>query len=238
MKMQKDHEKQLEYKIMQQVLKEQEKSVEETKLLYQSIRRIRHDLKQHFEVALTMLHYGKVAEATQYLETYNNTVLEGISNRVFCNNDVVNYVINSKCRICKERGIKTYLYITNDIPAFSDLDMCVLLGNALDNAIEGIAPTGNREIHLELRIIENFFMISIKNTISRSVLENNPKLISTKMENEQHGLGILSMKEVIKKYNGSIEFYESDHQFCCDILLDVPDNMQFRSDEIPNRTKS
>jgi sensor histidine kinase regulating citrate/malate metabolism len=59
--------------------------------------------------------------------------------------------------------------------------MCVLLGNALDNAIEGIAPTGNREIHLELRIIENFFMISIKNTISRSVLENNPKLISTKM---------------------------------------------------------
>lgn len=236
-KIQKDHEKQLEYKILQQVLKSQKKSMEETKILYQSIRSIRHDLKQHFEVALSMLHSGKIAEVIQYLETYNNTVLEGISSQVFCNNDVVNYIINSKCKLCRDKGIKTYVYITNDLPEFSDLDMCVLLGNALDNAIEGIAHTGKKEIHIELRVIDNFFMISVKNTISSSVLENNPKLISTKNENAQHGLGILSMKEIIKKYNGSIKFKESDNQFCCDMFLDVPENMQFRSDEIPNRTK-
>ena len=234
--MQKDHAKQLEYSILQQVFKSQEKSVEETKILYQSVRSIRHDLKQHFQVALTMLHSGKINEAVDYMEKYNDTVLDGISNKVFCDNDVVNYIINSKSKICSDRHIKIYIYIANEIPEFSDLDLCVLLGNALDNAIEGVSGEGNNEIYLELRNVDNFFMISVKNTIINSVLEDNPNLMSTKNEKEVHGLGILSMKEVVQKYNGSIEFYESDNKFCCDMLLDIPDNMQFKSKNVHNRT--
>lgn len=234
--MQKDHAKQLEYSILQQAFKSQEKSVEETKILYQSVRSIRHDLKQHFQVALTMLHSGKINEAVDYMEKYNDTVLDGISNKVFCDNDVVNYIINSKSKICSDRHIKIYIYIANEIPEFSDLDLCVLLGNALDNAIEGVSGEGNNEIYLELRNVDNFFIISVKNTIINSVLEDNPNLISTKNEKEVHGLGILSMKEVVQKYNGSIEFYESDNKFCCDMLLDIPDNMQFKSKNVHNRT--
>lgn len=234
--MQKDHAKQLEYSILQQAFKSQEKSVEETKILYQSVRSIRHDLKQHFQVALTMLHSGKINEAVDYMEKYNDTVLDGISNKVFCDNDVVNYIINSKSKICSDRHIKIYIYIANEIPEFSDLDLCVLLGNALDNAIEGVSGDGNNEIYLELRNVDNFFMISVKNTIINSVLEYNPNLISTKNEKELHGLGILSMKEVVQKYNGSIEFYESGNKFCCDMLLDIPDNMQFKSKNVHNRT--
>lgn len=234
--MQKDHAKQLEYSILQQAFKSQEKSVEENKILYQSVRSIRHDLKQHFQVALTMLHSGKINEAVDYMEKYNDTVLDGISNKVFCDNDVVNYIINSKSKICSDRHIKIYIYIANEIPEFSDLDLCVLLGNALDNAIEGVSGEGNNEIYLELRNVDNFFMISVKNTIINSVLEDNPNLISTKNEKEVHGLGILSMKEVVQKYNGSIEFYESDNKFCCDMLLDIPDNMQFESKNVHNRT--
>lgn len=234
--MQKDHAKQLEYSILQQAFKSQEKSVEETKILYQSVRSIRHDLKQHFQVALTMLHSGKINEAVDYMEKYNDTVLDGISNKVFCDNDVVNYIINSKSKICSDRHIKIYIYIANEIPEFSDLDLCVLLGNALDNAIEGVSGEGSNEIYLELRNVDNFFMISVKNTIINSVLEDNPNLISTKNEKEVHGLGIISMKEVVQKYNGSIEFYESDNKFCCDMLLDIPDNMQFKSKNVHNRT--
>ena len=234
--MQKDHAKQLEYSILQQAFKSQEKSVEETKILYQSVRSIRHDLKQHFQVALTMLHSGKINEAVDYMEKYNDTVLDGISNKVFCDNDVVNYIINSKSKICSDRHIKIYIYIANEIPEFSDLDLCVLLGNALDNAIEGASGKEKNEIYLELRNVDNFFMISVKNTIINSVLEDNPNLISTKNEKEVHGLGILSMKEVVQKYNGSIEFYESDNKFCCDMLLDIPDNMQIKSKNVHNRT--
>lgn len=237
-KLQKDHEKELEYEILQQVLKGQEKSVEETKMLYQSVRHLRHDLKQHFGVVLMMLQEKKYTEAIQYMEAYNNTVIIGFSNKVFCDNDVVNYIVNSKCGICSNKGIKTYIYIANEIPKLSDLDLCVLVGNAFDNAIEGIPSHGQKKIYLEMRTInDNFFIISIKNTISDSVLEHNPRLTSNKKEKGQHGLGILSMKEIVKRYNGSIKFSEKENKFCCDILLDIPENLQFRSDEIPNTPK-
>lgn len=233
-KMQKEHEKQIEYEILQQRMKNQENNVKETKLLYQSIRKIRHDLKQHFGVVLMMLHEEKYKEAMNYLEKYNDTVICGISNKVFCNNDVINYIINSKCRICGNKGIETYIYVSNEVPNLSDLDLCVLLGNALDNAIEGVPENGKKEIYLELRSHDNFFMISVKNSIKESVLEKNPNLNSTKNENSQHGLGIMSMRETAEKYNGSLNFSEENNMFCCDILLDIPEELQFRTDEAPN----
>ena len=149
---------------------------------------------------------------------------------------ILNILYNKYINIILLLKIKIYIYIANEIPEFSDLDLCVLLGNALDNAIEGVSGDGNNEIYLELRNVDNFFMISVKNTITNSVLEYNPNLISTKNEKEVHGLGILSMKEVVQKYNGSIEFYENDNKFCCDMLLDIPDNMQFESKNVHNRT--
>lgn len=235
-KLQKEHEKQLEYEMLQQRLKSQEKSAEETKALYQSIRNIRHDLKQHFGVALVMLHEGKYEDAIKYLETYNDTVIDGITSKIFCHNEIINYILNSKCKVCSDRQIVTYIYVSDNLPNLADLDLCVLLGNAIDNAIEGIPKTGKKEIYVELSVNDNFFIISVKNSIEESVLKKNPNLDSTKNEKGQHGLGILSMKEIAKKYNGSISFCENNGLFCCDILLDIPENMQFKSDEIQNRT--
>jgi len=234
-KIQREHKKQLEYEMLQQRIKNQEKSLKETKLLYQSIRKIRHDLKQHFGIVLMMLQEEKYKEAMQYLETYNDTVICSVSNKVFCNNDVINYIINSKCRICGDKGIETYIYVSNEVPNLSDLDLCVLLGNALDNAIEGVPEKGKKEIYIELRTDDNFFMISVRNSIRESVLEKNPNLNSTKNKKEQHGLGIISMREVTEKYNGSINFREENNIFFCDILLDIPEELQFRTDEVPNR---
>lgn len=220
-KLQKEHKNQMNYEILQQILSDREKSIEEAKILYQSIRSMRHDLKQHNGVILTMLYNKRYEKAIKYLEEYDGIVNENILNKVFCNNDVVNYLINSKYKMCREREIDTYFFIKNDIPAVSDLDLCVLLGNALDNAIEGCCSNQKKEIYLELRLIDNFFMIIVKNTICNSVLANNPQLNSTKKEKGKHGLGIASMREVIKKYKGSIDFREENGLFCCNILLDI-----------------
>lgn len=237
-KTQREHEKQLEFEMLQQRLASQEKNMEETKSLYQIIRKLKHDLKQHFGVVLMMLHEEKYDEATKYMERYNGTIICNVTNKVFCDNDVINYIINSKCRLCTDKGIETYIYVSNEIPKLADLDLCVLLGNALDNAIEGVPVSGKKEIYIELRTNDNFFMISIRNSIKESVLKNNPKLNSTKKDNAKHGFGIISMREISEKYNGSVNFKEENDFFSCDILLDIPDNLQFRTDEVQNRTNS
>lgn len=221
----KEHENQLNCEILRQVLMNREKSIEETKILYQSVRSMRHDLKQHIGIILMMLHQEKYDQAIKYIEKYDRMVLGEIKNKIYCENDIINYLINYKSKICKEKGIKSYIYVSNNIPNISELDLCVLIGNAMDNAIEGtgskLSEDLQREIYLELKTVDNFFIITVKNTIYNSVLQNNPKLISTKKENKNHGIGIASMKEILKTYHGSIDFSEANGFFCCSILLDI-----------------
>lgn len=143
---------------------------------------------------------------------------------MFCNNEVINYLINNKCEQCRKKGIEPYIFISSNIPDISELDLCILLGNALDNAIESNYGNGKKELYLEIRTTNNFLMIAVKNTISNSILENNPQLETTKEDKNQHGMGIMSMKEIAKKYNGSISFTEENGLFCCNILLDILEN--------------
>lgn len=223
-RLQKEHTRQLKFEMLQQTLVNREKNLEETKALYQSIRRMRHDLKQYIEVALAMLQKKEYEKAIDYLQEYNDSVIQNSTIKVFCNNEVINYLINNKCEQCRKKGIEPYIFISSNIPDISELDLCILLGNALDNAIESNYGNGKKELYLEIRTTNNFLMIAVKNTISNSILENNPQLETTKEDKNQHGMGIMSMKEIAKKYNGSISFTEENGLFCCNILLDILEN--------------
>ena len=225
-RLQKEHIEQMKFEILQQTLANREKNLEETKTLYQSIKRIRHDLKQHVEVALAMLQKKEYEKAMEYLQEYNNSIIQNSTIKVFCNNEAVNYLINNKCNQCRAKGIETYIFIPSCIPGISELDLCILIGNAMDNGIENNYGIEKKELYLEIRIVNNFLLIAVKNTVSSSVLKNNMQLKTTKEDKDQHGMGILSMKEIAKKYNGSISFTEEKGLFCCNILLDISESAE------------
>ena len=96
----------------------------------------------------------------------------------------------------------------------------------MDNGIENNYGIEKKELYLEIRIVNNFLLIAVKNTVSSSVLKNNRQLKTTKEDKDQHGMGILSMKEITKKYNGSISFTEEKGLFCCNILLDISESAE------------
>ena len=225
-RLQKEHIEQMKFEILQQTLANREKNLEETKTLYQSIKRIRHDLKQHVEVALAMLQKKEYEKAMEYLQEYNNSIIQNSTIKVFCNNEAVNYLINNKCNQCRAKGIEPYIFIPSCIPGISELDLCILIGNAMDNGIENNYGIEKKELYLEIRIVNNFLLIAVKNTVSSSVLKNNRQLKTTKEDKDQHGMGILSMKEIAKKYNGSISFTEEKGLFCCNILLDISESAE------------
>jgi sensor histidine kinase regulating citrate/malate metabolism len=63
--------------------------------------------------------------------------------------------------------------------------------------------------------------ILIKNKILSSVLSENPDLETTKKDAENHGFGIKSIRDIIEKYNGTIDFYEYDNFFCADAFIPI-----------------
>ncbi len=97
------------------------------------------------------------------------------------------------------------------------MDLCSLLGNVLDNAISASekCDLNSRLVEVKITAIGSRVIILVKNSIPCSVLKCNPKLSSTKSTPEEHGFGVKTIKSIVEKYNGKVDFYEEGLTFIC-----------------------
>lgn len=111
--------------------------------------------------------------------------------------------------------------MTADISDIDDVDICRLLSNMLDNAITACqdVKVENRRICLYIRGDNVSYIFTVKNSIDESVIEKNPKLMSTKINRNEHGYGIRIIREISESYGGISDFYEEDGMFCCSVYL-------------------
>lgn len=103
-------------------------------------------------------------------------------------------------------------------------EFCMLLGNLLDNAIEGVmqlpVDAPSRMIHLSFSKVWDMLFISCSNNADLSRLrKSGDSFLSTKSQPELHGFGIESMKRIVAKANGTIEFDLSNDNFTVEIML-------------------
>jgi len=196
------------------------KYAENIKNLDEEIQHIQHDLNHSLNVIDILLSEKKYEQAISYLHTYikENNLKESY---IKTNNDFVNAIINSKMTLAKSRGIKIFCTTTSDFGEIKDIDLCNLLGNLLDNSIEACQAVKKKEKSIELKIFSNGngVIIDIKNSIESSVLAHNPELKTNKKDSNSHGYGIINIKNIVKKYNGKIDYYEENDYFCYLIYL-------------------
>jgi len=219
-KMSAKNKERMQYSLMELRLKEQEKNLMEMKQSYEEIRKLRHDMKNYLECAATLLHNGKCTEAENYLSALlENRICFG-TQIILTGSDAVNAVISSKIALCQKHKINFHYEITGNVELVPELDLSILLANLLDNAIEAsIKIKDNRKISLKIYNERSYIVILISNYIKESVLDKNPHLYTTKKDKLRHGVGNLSVKDIVKKHNGMISIYEKNHYFFVDIWL-------------------
>lgn len=136
------------------------------------------------------------------------------------NNSIIDAVVNVKKKSAESRGIQLVSDIRNtDGIVISPMDIAIVLGNALDNAIEACETLGSeasRFLRLFIILKGNNLMISIKNPVNENVDVNN--LTSTK-SGDLHGFGIISMKQIADKYDGEVFFECEDNVFTTTIYM-------------------
>ena len=144
------------------------------------------------------------------------------SEEIHISNNMLNYIINLKAAQSRESNIKFLGNIEDitDLP-MEDFDLCSLLGNIFDNAIESSRneKIQNRYIITEIYSLSGYKIFEIRNKICQSVLDNNRPLLSNKLDKTQHGYGMQQIFSIVQKYNGHIDIYEQHNFFIVKVMI-------------------
>lgn len=166
-------------------------------------RMLRHDIQNHIRVMTNMLANNKTEETRKYLKSMEDTVSEAFC--VYSGNAAIDSIINIEARKAAQYSIKYSVKIVNgkDIKV-SPMDMCTILSNAIDNAIECCIKQEMRFIDIDISSQDDKIKIVIKNPSEYLPESENGIFITTKIDKINHGLGLKNIERKVKKYNGQV----------------------------------
>lgn len=145
--------------------------------------------------------------------------IENLSIIEHSGDEILDYLLSYFMPIIKEKNIQFQTYYNQDKIPMKSIDVSIVLGNLLMNAIEH-CDQDKKIIMLQRGKEKEYYYIKIKNSIDHSILNNNPQLKSTKQE-DHHGYGIDNIKRILKSYHGYLIVDEDDYFFYVTILLPV-----------------
>ena len=169
--------------------------------------RLFHDFHNHIGVLYQMLSHEKNSEALQYLNDIKAPAL-GFDEVIWTGDETTDYLINSKAAEAANAHIRMEINI--EFPQNTSIraaDMCAILGNFLDNAMEACqsVPESSRYIRVVLRRINDMLIIKVENSFSGELVGSAEELSTTKTEDGIHGWGLKSAKIAAGKYDGIIQ---------------------------------
>jgi hypothetical protein len=209
-----------ELSLIREKIDSEKSRVEEATVVWNNIRKVRHDLKNHFAILKGKLEEEDMESCKKYLSELNNTV-ENMGNLIKSGNSIIDYLINSKLSNLNNVKVLISGYVGN-YSDIDEMDLACILGNVLDNAIEAQKKvTAEKRIELHFLYKNAARIIVCKNTVGSSVLKNNKDLLSTKDSSELHGLGHRIVESTVKKYGGIVDYYEDGEMFGVQILLPI-----------------
>lgn len=166
-----------------------------------------------------------------FVHQYPNAELEDILANIFpktlqepvieTGHIVIDGLINSKLHFTLANSIEVLsdIRVPKDIHIES-IDLAVLLGNLLDNAIEGcLTVESNRMIELKLVFEGNHLKVRIANTFDGIVNKQGQHLLTRKEDASIHGFGLKSVKRIVEKYHGFQRINSTQETFTVSIIL-------------------
>lgn len=184
-----------------------------------------HDIHHHFRTLITLLENQQYTYVLNYLKNYLHE-WEKVSVENICNNASLNSILSYYVTQAKQHNIEVQYEITvKDTYAFDLMDLTILLGNALENAIEACMNSKQEKPTMQLHICQKQqkLLIQIENSCDDSILEKDHNNLPYSSKQGRHtGYGISNMIQVTNKYQGNLEYWKNNNVFTLRILLAIP----------------
>lgn len=211
------------------------KHCDEVENIYKTMRGWRHDYHNHIQALLALADDGE--KTRQYLLDLNAD-LTSVDRVIKTGNVMVDAILNSKLSLVRSKGIDVNAKAA--VPSnlqISEIDLCVIIGNLLDNAMEacvdqspgqssvqgpgkspGCEKPGDRFIRLFIGILKDQLYISVSNSVSGRIRKEGKTYLSTK-SSIGHGFGLMRVDRIVEKYDGYIGRQDEEGVFATEIML-------------------
>lgn len=194
-------------------------SLQDVKEQEEQVMRMRHDLSSHMAMLQTMFEEGNYEEARKYTKQLSHDVIPS-GDGILTGNKAADLVVRSRMKICEEHGIDfTFTGALTGLEHMTAPDICGLLSNAYDNAIEACLPQTGAYIHTTINTTRNYTVVQIVNSVEKKVAIRSNSASTTKKDRKSHGYGIDIMKRIAYKYNGSCSLHCDNREFTVKITL-------------------
>ena len=131
----------------------------------------------------------------------------------YTNNKALNILLSQKMKQCNTEKIDFQIYIQDvDLSFIDEMDIVAMFANLIDNAIESCRQSQNKKIFLSIYTMNNaYIVIRVDNDCDHEPIINNGLLRTRKQNQEQHGIGMVSIKKTLNNYNGRLKWeYNKD----------------------------
>lgn len=192
--------------IYEQQLELCERHQKETELAVLQMRDVKHNIKNHF---ISILAYAEREECERIIN-FINDIMEEVKLMSSMGANTGNVVMDSLVgywrRTAENEGIefRMKLSIPIEIP-FKGADMSLILGNLLENAVEGaVKAEKSKYISLNVKVDKGNLLIIVENSYSGELIKVKEELRTTKEDAVNHGIGLTSVRRAVKKYHGTM----------------------------------
>ena len=194
------------------------KQIEEVQNIYMTMRGWRHDYHNHLQSIKAHIKLEQYEELIKYLNDLE-VDLKDVSNLVETGNVELDAILNAKISLALNHQIKVeYKAVVPEKLTVKNIDLCVLLGNLIDNAVEACDLMSEKKfIRLYIGVFKSQLYISVTNSTKELVRKLDEEYITTKRGN--HGHGLKRINNIVNKYDGFINRKNEPGVFVTEIML-------------------
>ena len=187
----------------------------------EDLRSLRHDFKNHMNIIGGYITEYETEKALDYISSITEVSYDSL-HMVTSPNTILSAILNSKKIECSNQNIAIdYTLNLKNIYHISDIDIVIIIGNILDNAIYAASTLDNTKPAITLSIIQadSYLVITCQNPYTNEILMKNGDLISTKTDSGNHGIGLRNVRNSVENYNGEFHYTYDNNIFTVRILL-------------------
>ena len=202
-------------------MEDMHRSIAQVEKSYHQIRALRHDMGNHIQILKGLIGTGDKRETDEYMarleEAYQN-----VSPRIKTGNPVTDIILGEKFALAEEKGIRMDIdfHFPSDTNADA-FDVGIILSNSVENAF-GSVDTKNPYIAVYSKRKNNILLICVENSFADClVVDEETGLPKSKKKNENHGWGMINMRNCARKYYGDIAIEQKGDRVVFSAMLSL-----------------